>query len=76
MQKVQCSVLLQTLKALNTGRSDAGITAKLKLLQYTNLLPKQKSSIIILLEKSSSAPTYVTNQDRKMRLVNLSAITL
>lgn len=75
MQKVQCSVLLQTLKALNTGRSDAGITAKLKLLQYTNLLPKQKSSIIIL-EKSSSAPTYVTNQDRKMRLVNLSAITL
>lgn len=69
-------LLLQTLKALNAGKSDTGITAKLKLLQYTNLLPKQKSLIITLLEKSSPAPTYVTNQDRKMRLVNLSAIIL
>lgn len=68
-------LLLQTLKALNAGKSDTGITAKLKLLQYTNLLPKQKS-LIITLEKSSPAPTYVTNQDRKMRLVNLSAIIL
>lgn len=68
-------LLLQTLKALNAGTSDTGTAAKLKLLQYTNLLPKQKSSIIIL-EKSSPAPTYATNQDRKMRLVNLGAITL
>lgn len=57
-------LLLQTFKAVNTGKSDTGTTAKLKLLQYTNLLPKQKSSIIILLEKSSPAPTNVTNQDK------------
>lgn len=68
-------LLLQTSKALNTGKSDIGIAAKLKLLQYTNLLPKQKSSIIPLLKKSSPAPTYVTNQDRKMRVTTLSVTT-
>lgn len=33
-------LLLQTLKALNTGKSDIGITGRLKLPQYTNLLHK------------------------------------
>lgn len=38
--EVTVILLLQTLKALNTGKSDIGVTAELMFLQYTNLLHK------------------------------------